>query len=153
VIRRNFVKLIFLVLAVLVVVSVVSAFAANIVVPPTRLTDQANPITISELAPAECSTISSSLTALVVCTGGSCSGSNANELIIGTTGYDEIDAKNGTDCVVGGGGDDDLNGGNDDDVIIGAAGNDTLDGGPKKDTDICYGGSGTNIFNECDLTP
>jgi hypothetical protein len=143
VIRRNFVKLIFLVLAVLVVVSVVSAFAANIVVPPTRLTDQSNLISISELAPAECSTISSSLTALVVCTGGSCSGSNANELIIGTTGYDEIDAKNGTDCVVGGDGDDNLN----------AGGNDTLNGGPKKDTDICYGGSGNNIFNECDLTP
>lgn len=152
-IRRNFAQLIFIVLAVLIVGSIVSAFAANVVVPSTRLTDQTNPITISELAPAECSSISSSLTALVVCSGGSCSGSNANDLIIGTNGYDEIDAKNGTDCVVGGDGDDNLNGGNDDDVIIGAGGNDTLDGGRKKDTDICYGGSGTNIFNECDLTP
>lgn len=152
-IHRNFVPVIFIVLAVLIVVSIGSAFAATIVVPSTRLTDQTNPITISELAPAECSNISSSLTVLVVCSGGSCSGSNANELIIGTDGYDAIDARNGTDCVVGGDGDDNLNGGNDNDVIIGAGGNDTLDGGRKKDTDICYGGSGTNLFNECDLTP
>ena len=152
-IRKNILRLAFIMFASLILVSVVSAFAANNVVPATHLTEQSRAITASELAPSECNSIRSTLTAIRVCVGGSCNGSNANELILGTAGYDEIDGKNGNDCIIGGDGDDNLNGGNDDDVILGAGGNDTLDGGPKKDTDICYGGPGTNTFIECDQTP
>ncbi len=146
-------RLVFVVLVVLIFVSVAFAFAANNVVPVTRLTDQTRAVTASELAPTECDSIRSLLTIVIVCTGGSCNGSNASELIVGTTGIDDISGKNGNDCIIGGDGDDVLNGGNNDDVLVGAGGNDTLDGGRKKDTDTCYGGAGANTFIECDLTP
>jgi Ca2+-binding RTX toxin-like protein len=152
-IYRSIPRLVFIVLGLLVLLSMAFAFAANIVVPPTRLTDQARAVTASELAPAECDSIRSLLTTVVVCTGGNCNGSNASELIVGTTGNDDISGKNGNDCIVGGGGDDILNGGNHDDVLVGADGNDTLDGGRPTDTDTCYGGAGANTFIECDLTP
>lgn len=151
--HRSMSKLAMSVLIVLVISSISFAFAANIVVPSTRLTDQRLVVAIHDLAPAECSSISSLLTAVVVCTGGSCSGSTAAELILGTAGDDQIDGKNGSDCILGGSGNDSLNGGNDDDVLIGNDGDDVLDAGPKKDTDVCYGGTGSNSFVECDVTP
>jgi Ca2+-binding RTX toxin-like protein len=152
-IRRNIPKIAVVAFVMLIVFSVVFAFAANIVVPSSRLTDQTRAITLSDLVPAECDSIRSVLTTVHVCSGGNCMASNANELILGTAGDDQIDGKNGLDCIVGGGGDDSLNGGNDDDILIGNDGNDTLDGGPKKDNDICYGGTGANTFVGCDLTP
>lgn len=150
---RNVSKLSLLALTVLIVSSIVFAFAGSVTVPPSRLDEQSFAITVSDLIPAECSSISSSITAVVVCSGGNCAGSIASELILGTAGDDMIDGKNGLDCVVGGDGNDQLNGGNDDDVLIGGSGDDTLDGGPKKDMDICYGGSGSNTYIECDTMP
>jgi Ca2+-binding RTX toxin-like protein len=152
-IHRNLLSLVYIMMAGLILFSATLAMTANNIVPITYLTDQARIITASELAPSECDSIRSSLTAIHRCWGGSCNGTNANELIFGTAGYDEIDGKNGNDCIIGGGGDDNLNGGNDDDVLIGGEGNDTLSGDKKKDMDICYGGSGMNTFIECDLTP
>lgn len=149
----NIMRVGYAIMAGLILFSVIFAIAANNSVPITHLTDQSSAITPDQLAPSECNGIRGTLTMLVVCSGGSCSGSNANELILGTAGYDEIDGKNGNDCIVGGGGNDNLNGGNDDDVMLGGEGDDTLDGGRKKDMDICYGNSGTNAFIECDLTP
>ena len=66
------------------------------------------------------------LNAIVVCTGGKCNGTKADELIIGTNGYDDISGKNGNDCIIGGGGDDDIEGDNGTDVCIGGPGNDTF---------------------------
>lgn len=152
-IHKNVLRLIFVTLVLLIFVSAAFAYAANNVVPVTHLTDQTRAVTVSELAPTECDSIRNLLTTIVVCSGGSCNGSNASELILGTIGNDDISGRNGNDCIVGGGGDDILNGGNDDDVLVGAAGNDTLDGGRKKDTDTCYGGAGANTLMECDLTP
>jgi len=124
-IRKNIRRLFFVMLVVLVLTSAISAFAANIVVPDTRLTDQTRIIDPNEVKPAACSGLT--LTALVVCTGGNCNGSNADELIIGTAGYDKIRAKNGDDCIVGGGGDDDISGDNGTDVCLGGPGSDVLD--------------------------
>lgn len=152
-IQRNLSKFSLLALVILVLSSFAFAFAGSIAVPASRLDEQLFTITVSDLAPDECNSISSAITAIVVCSGGNCDGSNANELILGTTGDDTIDGKNGLDCIVGGDGNDQMNGGNDDDVLVGGNGDDGLDGGPKKDNDICYGGSGANLFNECDLTP
>lgn len=152
-IHRNMSKMALVALVVLIFSSAVFAFAGSVSVPASRLDEQSLPVTVSDLVPAECSSISSVITAVVVCSGGSCVGSNANELVLGTAGDDLIDGKNGQDCIVGGNGNDKLNGGNDSDVLIGGNGNDDLDGGPKKDTDVCYGGSGANTFTECDLIP
>lgn len=151
--RRKMSKLLLLALVILIFYSMAFAFAGNVAVPPSRVDEELFTVTVSDLVPDECSSLRSVITAVIVCSGGNCNGSSANELILGTAGNDAIDGKNGFDCIVGGDGDDNLNGGNDDDVLIGGNGNDTLDGGRDKDTDICYGGSGANTFNECDLTP
>lgn len=124
-IHRNLRRLFFLMLVVLALVSVVSAFAANIAVPTTRLTDQTRAVDPNEIKPSACSGLT--LNDLVVCTGGICNGSNRSELILGSAGYDNIRGKNGNDCIVGGDGDDDITGDNGTDICIGGPGNDILD--------------------------
>lgn len=111
----------------------------------------ANNIPVTFLAPPECNSIKAGLGAVVVCSGGDCSGSNVNELILGIAGNDVIGGKNGDDCIVGGSGDDVLNGDNDNDVLVGGLGSDILDGGIRpKDTDACVDGPGTT-FIDCEI--
>lgn len=124
-IRLKIPRGVIIVLAVLIVISTGFAYAANIVVPVTRLTDQSHPVDPNELKPAECASLN--LNAIHYCSGGICNASNANELIIGTAGNDNIRGKNGNDCIVGGGGDDDISGDNGTDVCVGGPGNDTFD--------------------------
>jgi Ca2+-binding RTX toxin-like protein len=125
-IRKNIRRLVFVVLAVLIIVSVVFAFAANISVPVTRLTDQARAITANTLKPAACSGFT--VTTIVYCPagGGVCSGTSASELILGSPNVDTIQGKGGADCIVGGGGDDDITGDQGNNVCIGGPGNDTF---------------------------
>lgn len=123
-IARNLPRLFFILLVVLIVLSVVSAFAANIVVPTTRLTNQAQAITANALKPTACSAIT--LTRIVVCTGGNCDGTGSSELILGTPNAERIRGRGGNDCLVGGGGDDDLVGNNKSDICIGGPGTDTF---------------------------
>jgi Ca2+-binding RTX toxin-like protein len=117
-------RLVFILLVVLVIISVGFAFAANNIVPTTRLTDQSQTIDANTLKPAACSGLT--LNAIVICTGGKCNGTNSDELIIGTSGYDDIKGKNGDDCIIGGDGDDDISGDNGTDVCIGGPGNDSF---------------------------
>ena len=81
---RMIFRLSFFVLILLVIVSLISAFAANINVPSTRLTDQRSAITADSLKPATCSGIT--LTTIVYCPSGGaiCNGSAASELILGS---------------------------------------------------------------------
>ena len=125
-IHRNLRRLFFLMLVVLALVSVVSAFAANIVVPTTRLTNQASAVTANTLKPAQCSAIA--VTTILYCPagGGICNGTNADELIIGSPNIDTIQGKGGNDCIVGGSGNDDITGSQAKDVCIGGPGNDTF---------------------------
>lgn len=129
-IRKNMPRLIFVTLAALVILSVVSAFAANIVVPVTHLTNQAQTITANKLKPAQCSAIT--LTAILYCPagGGICNGTNASELIIGSPNVDTIQGKGGNDCILGGGGNDDITG--------------------SQAKDVCIGGPGTDTFAKCE---
>lgn len=107
--------------------SVVTALAATNIVPVKHLTDQKTAIIASELAPPECGSIRSTLTSIVVCTGGICNGTNANDLILGSPNADNIKGKNGNDCILGGDGDDNtISGDNGTDVCIEGAGNDVL---------------------------
>lgn len=128
-IRVRIPRLILAAIIVLILITISSAFAANIAVPSPHLTDQTRAVDPNELKPAECAGIT--LNAIVVCTGGNCNGTNAAELIIGTAGYDNIKGKNGDDCIVSGGGDDDISGDN--------------------GTDVCIGGPGNDIFNKCEV--
>lgn len=133
----------------LVLMGIVSAFAAANSVPITRLTDQAFAVTISALRPPECAHLS--LTHIVVIGAGQSPTGNRNELILGTPGDDIIDGGPGDDCILGGGGNDTLDGGVGNDVVLGGPGNDSLDGGQGTGTDYCYGGGQAgDSFNRCD---
>lgn len=139
------------ILLALIVISLTTVLAAANIVPATRLSDQSRGMVASDLAPPECNSIRAGLGSVIVCTGGSCSGSGANELILGSAGNDVIDGKNGDDCIVGGDGNDTLNGDNGNDVLVGGPGSDTLDGGKrKKDTDICVDSPGST-FIDCEI--
>ena len=131
-IRRNLQRFILLSLGTLIVLSVVSAYAANIAVPPTYLTDQSSAVTANSLKPAACSGIT--VTTIVYCpaTGGNCDGTNASELIIGSPAIDNITGRGGSDCILGGGGADDITG--------------------SQSRDICIGGPGNDIFKKCETS-
>jgi Ca2+-binding RTX toxin-like protein len=121
-------RLFFVTLGVAIILGIVSGFAANVAVPVTRLTNQARAVTANTLKPASCSAIT--LTTVVVCTGGNCDGSNANELLLGTANAERIRGRGGTDCILGGGGNDQLVG--------------------NGSSDVCIGGSGTDTFTTCE---
>lgn len=131
-IRKNMPRLFFILLVALILLSVVSAFAANIVVPTTHLTNQASAVTANTLKPTQCSAIA--LTTILYCPagGGICNGTNASELIIGSPNGDIIQGKGGNDCIVGGGGNDDITG--------------------SQAKDICMGGPGTDTFAKCETS-
>jgi len=153
-ILKKFRTLALILLLTLILLSVITALAATNNIPVTHLTDQSTSIAASDIAPPECDSIRSTLEAIIVCSGGNCSGTKANELIFGTSGDDTIDGKNGDDCIVGGAGDDYLSGDNGNDVLVGGPGTDTLDGGMRpKDTDICVDDPSTTIYIECEIPP
>jgi len=118
-------------LVLLVLASVLAASAAANIVPVTRADDlSVGARTADQLKPSQCTM---ALTNIVWCTGSAlCSGTAANDLILGTAGNDtgangRIVGGNGDDCILGGAGDDDLRGqGGSNDVCIGGPGNDVF---------------------------
>lgn len=126
-------------LIALIAVSTASAFAAANSVPATRLDDDTLPITANNLKPSACSSLN--LTNIVVIAGNG-NGTNANDLILGSSGSDNLRGSDGDDCIVGGSGDDSLDGQKGNDILLGQDGNDSLKG--SQDTDICDGGAGTD---------
>jgi Ca2+-binding RTX toxin-like protein len=150
--NNKFYKVVFIALLVIIFTSIVTVLAAYNVVPVTHLTDQTRAIAIWELAPPACDSVRYALEAVVQCTGTTCTGSNANELMLGTSLDQTIDGKNGDDCIVGGGGNDILYGDNGNDVLVGGPGSDTLDGGKRnKDTDICVDDTSSTNFVDCEI--
>lgn len=150
--RRKITFLLVIFLSLAVLFSTFIVLTATNDVPPSGLSDTLIQVPASELAPPECDSIRSTLQTVLVCTGGYCTGSNANELILGTTGNDTINGKNGDDCIVGGDGNDTLYGDNGDDVLVGGPGTDTLDGGSrKKDIDTCVDDPGSTTFVDCEV--
>lgn len=131
-IRKNMSRLFLVLLVTLMLLSAVSALAANIVVPTTRLTNQAQAVSANTLKPSQCSAIA--VTTILYCPagGGICNGSNASELIIGSANADTIQGKGGNDCIVGGGGNDDITG--------------------SQAKDVCIGGPGTDVFTKCETS-
>ena len=133
-------------LIALITVNAVSAFAAANSVPSSRLDDDSFSIAANDLKPPECSSLN--LTNIVVIAGNG-SGTNANDLILGSPGGDNLRGSDGDDCIVGGGGDDSLDGQKVNDILLGQDGNDSLRG--SQQTDICDGGAGTDSgHNSCE---
>jgi Ca2+-binding RTX toxin-like protein len=114
-------------LAALVVITSMTAVAATNTIPSTRIGAQIVSFNINHLKPSVCAGFS--VTTLV--TGSvTLTGTEGNDLILGSSGADTIDGLGGNDCILGGGGDDSITGG---------------DG-----NDVCLGGAGTDTFTECE---
>ena len=113
-------------LLLLMLAGAISAVAAANSVPASRLADRRRAIDANALAPAACSGLN--LTNIVTCPGGgACDGTNASDLILGSSAIDDIVGNKGDDCILGGGGDDAIRG--------------------EQGTDICIGGPGTDAFH------
>ena len=115
------------ILSALIVLGAANAIAASNTVSSSRLDEVNSAITINNKKPAACTM---TLTAIVVCTGGPCNGTGANELILGSPLADTIKGRGGNDCILGG------------------DGNDTIQG--NGGGDVCFGGPGTDTFTTCE---
>src|SRR5215208_6975505 len=111
----------------LILVSITSAFAAGLNVPPSNVGQESIHVTINNLTPPICAALY--LTNLVSGSG-TLTGTAGNDLIIGSAGADTIDGLGGDDCILAGNGDD---------ILTGSDG-----------TDICIGGSGMDTFATCE---
>ena len=133
--------------AVVVVVSVFTAVAASDTVSCSRAGQDQSSITGNDIKPAECARINITN---IVDVGAGESGTDGNDLILGTAGDDTvIRGGAGDDCILGGGGNDRrgffmfwIPG------LFGDEGDDVLIGGPGLDS--CYGGAGTDTYFGCE---
>ncbi len=114
-------------LLALIVVSAATAFAAGITAPGSNVDRKSLAVTAEDLKPAACNGIT--LTQ-IISGSGTLTGSDGNDLIIGSSGDDIIDGLGGNDCILGGNGDDSLNG--------------------EEGTDICLSGPGSDNFTSCE---
>ncbi len=146
-------------LLALVVATVASAVAATNNVPQSRAGQASRGITANDLKPRECAGVN----VTNIDTGsGTITGTNQNDLILGTSGTDTVSGEPLTglivassDCIAGGGGNDTLHGDSTgslliggDDVILGGPGDDSIDGAAGND--VCYGGDGNDTFTNCE---
>jgi Ca2+-binding RTX toxin-like protein len=126
---RNVFQIVLFGLLLLIFVSAATAFAANLTIPDTNVGEKSLEVTANDLKPAACSALD--LTN-IVSGSGTITGTNGNDLIIGSSGDDTINGLGGNDC------------------ILGEGGNDTIDGGTG--TNVCIGGSGEHTVN-CEIVP
>ncbi|MCC6780270.1 MAG: toxin-activating lysine-acyltransferase [Hyphomicrobiales bacterium] len=76
----------------------------------------------------------------------------SNDVLIGNTGADTINAGVGADLIFGGGGNDTIDAGTGDDVVTGGTGNDTLQGGLGDDVLVFNRGDGTDTISDNGVT-
>ena len=120
-------RLLFFGLLTLVLVSIMSAFAAGMIVPSSNVGQDSAPVTAEEIKPSACGTL---YLIDIISGSGTLTGTPGNDLIIGSALADAIDGSGGDDCILGGGGDDQMTGG---------------DG-----NDICLSGPGIDLFTTCE---
>ena len=101
----------------------VSALAATNSVPATKAGRATAAIGVNDLKPANCTM---TLARIVV----GLTGTDDNDLVLGTAAGETIRGGRGDDCILGGGGADTLRG--------------------EQGTDVCIGGPGTDSFNTCE---
>ena len=142
--------LVILGLAVIIVISVFSALAATNTIPDTWADQESRSVSADLIKPSECSGIT--LTNIVDIGAGE-TGTNANDLILGTDKADaEIRGGAGNDCILGGKGNerqriDGVWGPG----IFGEEGDDVIIGGPGN-LDYCDGGNGNDTYYSCETT-
>ena len=148
--RKRFWRVAGVVALLLVLWGVVGSYAASNTVPVTYAGDGVLGVTVQQFAPPECQGMA--LNDIIVASGGSASGGNGNDLILGTAGSDTLQGGGGSDCIVAGGGSDYIDGGAGNDVILAGPGDDG--GGTLWDFLGCWlfdacavrGGSGNDVI-------
>jgi len=124
---RFVLRVIFFGLALLLIITTLTAIAATNTVPPTRADAQVIAFQINHLRPSACAglTLSNLVTGSGILTG-----TEGNDLILASSVMDTIDGLGGDDCIVGGGAGDLITGGN--------------------GSDVCVGGDGVDVFLTCE---
>lgn len=112
----------------LLVLAVMTAFAASNTVPKSLLSQQSFAITANSLKPAGCAALN--LSVIVTGSGHITHNGSSNALILGSAGDDIITGGSGSDCILAGGG------------------QNTIDGGPGNKPNVCYGNK-TDRFTNC----
>ncbi|HUF00687.1 MAG TPA: hypothetical protein VMN99_15640 [Anaerolineales bacterium] len=112
----------------MIVVSIVSAYAAGLSMPSSNAGQQSVSVTAEDIKPSACAAL---YLTNIVSGSGTFTGTAANDLIIGSAGADTIDGLGGDDCILGAGGDDSLTG--------------------NDGNDVCLGGPGNDIFIDCEV--
>lgn len=138
-IARTVFRLSFICAIALVLLGISSAFAASNVIYESGADDDSFTISANDLKPSQCGGLN--LTN-VVSGSGFIVGTNANDLILGSSSGDIVFARQGDDCVVTGAGNDILRGNNDNDYLLAGSGDDDLRG--NTGTDVCNGQSGSD---------
>ena len=116
-------RLVFFGMLALILVSVISAFAAGINVPASNVGQRSVSVQAEDIKPPACESL---YLTNIVSGSGTVTGTTANDLIIGSAGADTIDGLGGDDCILGGDGDDQITGGDGNDVCIGSGGTDSF---------------------------
>jgi hypothetical protein len=107
----------------LILFSSVTALATTNTVPVTRMDKLSSIIGLNDKKPRACE--GWYLTNLI--TGaGTITGTDGNDLIIGSSAADTIDGLGGDDCIVSGGGDDSITGADGNDICLGGPGSDVI---------------------------
>ncbi len=125
--RRALLRAALSVAVCLLVFSATIGLAASNSVQSTHVGRWSFAVDANTLKPPECAALT--LARVVICpsSGGTCSGTDASELILGSPYTDEMLGGKGDDCILGAGGDDYLKG--------------------EQGTDICIGGPGVDTFH------
>ena len=105
-------------LAIVAAATATTGLLASNSVPASRLGRVSMAITANDLKPAECASVN---VTNIVTGSGAVTGTNGNDLVLGSSGIDIIDASGGDDCAVGGSGLDTIAGGLGTDVCIGSS--------------------------------
>jgi len=108
------------ILAATIAGSVVLGLTAANSVATSRAADTSRGVAADELKPTDCAGIA--LAGVVVGN----NGTTGNDLLIGSSGVDNLDGGQGNDCILGGGGNDNLRGSQGTDVCVGGPGTDTF---------------------------
>ena len=118
---RKGVRFLVVILLMLVIFGIGSARTASISVPASGLDEDSQSISANDLKPAACAALN--LTAVLSCPP-NCTGTAANELILGSSSGETLSGGGGNDCILGGAG---WN------FFYGDAGTDVCIGGPDWD--------------------
>ncbi|GAB4484928.1 MAG: hypothetical protein OHK0031_09020 [Anaerolineales bacterium] len=113
----------------LLLVSAVSAFAANLSVAASDVGYSSQGVSANQLKPAACT----QNLVNIIRGSASISGTAGNDLILASAGADVIDGGGGDDCILAGDGDD------------------SIDGGPG--ADVCFQGAGADSVINCESLP